>query len=159
MNMPPQSPISSGPSRYPYDFGASQSPPDNRWAGPSDAGVSKLYEAASQQAGSSNFNNNYMMQQQPSLDPSYLPFDGSDVNMSLQPLPANAPSSGFSGPGLPFRGLDYIRNYNPGYMMGNDQEGLWQTLDPGVFGLDPVLPFTLGDIAESQDGQRWEEQS
>lgn len=165
MNMPPQSPtvpVSSASSRFPYDFNASQSPPDNRWAGPSDPGVSSMYDPTTQQAGSPSFNNSFMMQQQPSLESSYLPFDGPDINMSMQPLPANAPSSGFSGPGLPFRGLDYIRNYNPGgYMMGTDQEGLWQTFDPGAFGLDPELPFTLGDIPESQDGngQRWEAQS
>ncbi|KAJ3531383.1 hypothetical protein NM688_g7583 [Phlebia brevispora] len=154
-------PVSSTSSRFSYDFNASQSPPDNRWAGPSESNVSKLYEAANQQTGTSNYSNGYMLQQQPSLDQSYLPFDGTggDMNMALQPLPANAPSSGFSGPGLPFRGLDYIRNYNPGgYMVGQDQEGLWQTFDPGAFGFDPEIPFTLGD-AETQDGQRWEGQS
>ena len=59
--------------------------------------------------------------------------------------------SGFGGPGLPFRGLDYIRNYNGGYTLGADQDGLWQTFDPGAFGLDPEIPFTLNDLPV--DGQ------
>lgn len=95
------------------------------------------------------------------MDSTYLPFDG-DMNMGLSPIATNAPSSGFSGPGLPFRAFDFIRNYNSGgggYPVSGDQEGLWQTFDPGAFGIDPEIPFTLGDAVESQEGQRWEAQS
>lgn len=62
------------------------------------------------------------------------------------------PSSTFDAVGLPFRGLDFIRNYNPsGYVTG-DQDSLWQSYDPGAFGYDPDLPFTLGDTPnEVQD--------
>ena len=60
-------------------------------------------------------------------------------------LSTTPPSSTFDAVGLPFRGLDFIRNYNPsGYMTG-DQDSLWQSYDPGAFGYDPDLPFTLGD--------------
>ena len=88
-----------------------------------------------------------------------MPFDNAGgLDMTLPAIPTNAPSPGFSGPGLPFRGLDYIWNYNPsGYML--DQEGLWQTFDPGAFGLDPEIPFTLGDINEQTDGQQWDGQT
>ncbi|KAG6833786.1 hypothetical protein H0H87_001218 [Tephrocybe sp. NHM501043] len=60
-----------------------------------------------------------------SLD--YPAYDAADLTMAG--LSVGSPSStNFAATGLPFRGLDYIRNYNP-----------------GAFGLDPDLPFTLGD--------------
>ena len=55
------------------------------------------------------------------------------------------PSAGFAAPGLPFHGLDYIRNYNPGAGAAfmNDKEQYWQSsLDS--FGMDPEIAFTLG---------------
>jgi hypothetical protein len=46
---------------------------------------------------------------------------------------------------LPFRGLDFIRNYSlSGYGAG-EQDSLWQSYDAGAFGYDPDLAFTLGD--------------
>lgn len=55
------------------------------------------------------------------------------------------PSSSFAAPGLPFPGLDYIRNYNTGtYEENND--ALWQAFDGGEFRFDPDLPFSLGDL-------------
>ena len=53
--------------------------------------------------------------------------------------------SGAYTAGLPFRGLDFIRNYNPSGYLAGDQDSLWQSYDPGAFGYDPDLPFTLGD--------------
>lgn len=124
------------------------------------------------------------------LDPSspYLPnFDGSDfggMGFSQGPQPTatsgggggtgtTPPSAGFAAPGLPFRGLDYIRNYDPtsgspnggGGGSGNgggngngggagssgspytlgEQEPYWQSnFDAGAFGMDPEMAFTLG---------------
>ena len=146
---PPQSPTGVS-NRFSYDFGVSQSPPEARWAGPGESssggyGAGYLVQQQAQQQA-----------QQQQVDSTYLPFESSTaaLDIGLPAIPTNAPSTGFSGPGLPFRGLDYIRNYNPnGYML--DQEGLWQTFDPGAFGLDPEIPFTLGDLSEQQEGQ-WE---
>ncbi|KAJ2933626.1 hypothetical protein H1R20_g3439, partial [Candolleomyces eurysporus] len=51
--------------------------------------------------------------------------------------------------GLPFRGLDYIRNFNMGGY-STDQDSLWQSYDPnGSFGYDPDLTFNLGDNSTS----------
>ena len=76
--------------------------------------------------------------------------------MNVPGLSTTPPSAGFPGPGLPFRGLDYIRNYNnTGYSIGTDQDGLWQTFDPNAFGIDPDIPFTLGDLTvDDPDGQQ-----
>ncbi|KDR83360.1 hypothetical protein GALMADRAFT_205370 [Galerina marginata CBS 339.88] len=76
----------------------------------------------------------------------------SDLGGGMAGLSTTPPSSTFAAVGLPFRGLDFIRNYNPsGYVTG-DQDSLWQSYDPGAFGYDPDLPFTLGDTtSELQD--------
>ncbi|KAG6820448.1 hypothetical protein H0H93_000444 [Arthromyces matolae] len=77
-----------------------------------------------------------------SLD--YSVFDSGDLN--LGGLAVSPPSlTSFASTGLPFRGLDYIRNFNTGGYSTNDQDSLWHSYDPGAFGLDPDLPFTLGD--------------
>lgn len=74
-----------------------------------------------------------------------------DVYQSYDPandissgLGMSSPTSAAYPTSLPFRGLDFIRNYNlSGY--GPEQDSLWQSYDPGAFGYDPDLPFTLGD--------------
>jgi len=83
----------------------------------------------------------------------FNPYSPLDVYQGYEPVVDLA--GGFSGPtpsptsatyptSLPFRGLDYIRNFNPnGY--ASDQDSLWQSYDPGAFGYDPDLPFTMGD--------------
>ena len=54
------------------------------------------------------------------------------------------PQSSFDALGLPFAGLDFIRNYtNSGYDMGQDQT--WKGFDGGEFRYDPDLPFSLGE--------------
>lgn len=62
-----------------------------------------------------------------------------------------APSSSFATAGLPFAGLDFIRNYTPG---GYDdgQDGLWQVFDGGEFRYDPDLPFSLGEFGMDNGG-------
>lgn len=86
------------------------------------------------------------------VDSSYVGYGGpSDMVSTLSGLSTTPPTASFDTPGLPFRGLDYIRNYNGGYSAGGDQDSLWQSFDPGAFGYDPDLPFTLPDIPA--DGQ------
>lgn len=84
------------------------------------------------------------------------PFDGyggydltSDFSGGLTGVSSSSPllSSSFAASGLPFRGLDYIRNYNPGGFATGDQDSLWQSYDPGAFGYDPELPFSLGETS------------
>ncbi|KAG6880071.1 hypothetical protein C0992_006883 [Termitomyces sp. T32_za158] len=78
----------------------------------------------------------------PSLD--YPAFDSGDSNVGG--LTVTSPSSThFAATGLPFRGLEYIRNFNSGGYSVNDQDSLWHSYDPGAFGFDPDLPFTLSD--------------
>ena len=71
----------------------------------------------------------------------------SDFSGGLTGLSSTPPSSSFAASGLPFRGLDFIRNYNPGGFATGDQDLLWQSYDPGAFGYDPELPFSLGETS------------
>lgn len=75
----------------------------------------------------------------------YGGFDAGDLSGGYTGLSTTPPSSSFNAAGLPFRGLDFIRNYNPSGYLPGDQDSLWQSYDPGAFGYDPDLPFTLGD--------------
>jgi len=74
-------------------------------------------------------------------------FSGGLTGLSSPPL-----SSSFPASGLPFRGLDYIRNYNPSGFATGDQDSLWQSYDPSAFGYDPELPFSLGETSNELDG-------
>ena len=145
----PQSPTSAVP---PYDYGLSQSPPDGRWNGQND--VNGLGQLAS--GSQPSFSGNGYAAPNPTIDTSYLTYPSQDLGMNVPGLSTTPPSAGFPGPGLPFRGLDYIRNYNnTGYSIGTDQDGLWQTFDPNAFGIDPDIPFTLGDLTvDDPDGQQ-----
>ena len=78
---------------------------------------------------------------------SYGPTLGSMLGLQ-QPLPGQGdspPTSSFATPGLPFAGLEFIRNYTPG-VFEEQQGGLWQGFDGGEFQLDPDLPFSLGEF-------------
>ena len=59
------------------------------------------------------------------------------------------PSSSFAANGLPFAGLDYLRNFNPG-TYDEPQENLWQGFDGNDFRYEPDLPFTFGDMHHSE---------
>ncbi|KAG5220790.1 zinc cluster transcription factor [Salix suchowensis] len=78
---------------------------------------------------------------------------------NLGALSTTPPSASFAAPGLPFPGLEYIRNYRSnGYSLSGEQDSLWHSYDPGAFGLDPDLPFTpFGDLnndTSNQEGHR-----
>lgn len=65
-------------------------------------------------------------------------------------------TEGFPAPGLPFRGLDFIKNYNTeatnNYPMA-DQD-LWQQgYDPMSFEYGPDVPFSLGDSTTDEQAQ------
>jgi hypothetical protein len=133
------------PPRFEYDYGLQSSPLSqsnpNPWNGNEEQRSSglDLYGSSSEAA---LYPNSYGYPT--SLD-GYPGYDASDLTMAG--LSVTPPSSSFAATGLPFRGLDYIRNYNPGGFPTNDQDVLWQSYDPGAFGYDPDLPFNLGDHA------------
>ena len=86
------------------------------------------------------------------IDPSWY---GSPSDVGYTHLSTTPPTSSFPAPGLPFLGLDYIRNYSTNGYSAIDQDSLWQTLDSGAFGIDPELPFTFGESPpELHEGQR-----
>lgn len=47
--------------------------------------------------------------------------------------------------GLPFHGLEYIRNYNGSNYMG-EPDSLWQSYDPGAFYDSSDIPLIFGDV-------------
>ncbi|KIY67354.1 hypothetical protein CYLTODRAFT_353365 [Cylindrobasidium torrendii FP15055 ss-10] len=61
-------------------------------------------------------------------------------------------TTSFDAPGLPFRGLDFLRNYNNAdepaapYLTAEQDSGLWQSYEPVNFDYVPELPFTLTDL-------------
>lgn len=80
------------------------------------------------------------------LDSSFF-YDGtSQFGVLPGSMASIAPSTHFPAPGLPFRGLDYIRNFDNGN--GNDgyQDTLAHTFDAGAFRLDPEIGFNLADF-------------
>ena len=78
------------------------------------------------------------------MDASYSGFDAGP-DLTLASLPTTPPTSSFSIGGLPFPGLDYIRNYNPGgFNVNGEQDWLWQSYDSHAFGVDPDIPFSVG---------------
>ncbi|GLB33579.1 putative fungal specific transcription factor [Lyophyllum shimeji] len=115
------------PPRFEYEYGLQSSPlvhsNPNPWNGSEEQRPSglDLYAAGSSEV--ALYPNTYGL---PSSLDAYPGYDGSDMTMAG--LSITPPSSSFAATGLPFRGLDYIRNYNT-----------------GAFGFDPDLPFNLGD--------------
>lgn len=155
----PQSPTVQIPnsSQYSYDFGMAQSPRDGSWGSQRPDSNGTIFEDASQ-AG-------YNMQNYSSGLPSNYMDQLNDLGSSMGSMAGSPPAlNGFVGPGLPFRGLDFIRNYNPSGYMSNDQDAWQASFDATNFGMDPELPFTLGDATigdlsvDGQDGgQQWTE--
>ena len=135
-----QSPITpnqpSPPRVYDYNYGVPPSALSQEsvqpWNGGSD------YTSSSQEQ-------MYSAYGYPSLDGGFGGYDPtSDLTNGLSASSTTPPSSVFAASGLPFRGLDYIRNYsNGGY--STDQDALWQSYDPTSFGYDPELTFGLAD--------------
>ncbi|KIJ70318.1 hypothetical protein HYDPIDRAFT_77537 [Hydnomerulius pinastri MD-312] len=141
----------------PYDYSMHHSPlasaGGHQWeSGPGERHSRGVDMYASGSQGSALPYATYEQHASSSIDPSW--YNGSD--MGYTNLSTTPPTSSFTAPGLPFLGLDYIRNYNSnGYTVGGDQESLWQTFDAGAFGLDPELPFTLGETpSEIHEGQQ-----
>lgn len=128
----------------PHDYTMHQSPlassGGHQWdAGPGDRRTVDTYAPGSQPSSLS-----YATYERSSsgIDPAWYS-NCSDVGYTQ--LSTTPPTSSFPAPGLPFLGLDYIRNYNTNGYSTSDQDPLWQTFDAGAFGIDPELPFTFGE--------------
>ena len=146
----PVSPISGVPSpiRYEFDFSASpgQGPfgsqhAHERWpygepfpTSPQSILPTGTYEPPS------------------TVDPSFLGYcpPSSQVSTDLFGT-SNTTTAGSSFvPGLPFHGLDYLRNFDPD---GGEKDALGQGFDAGAFQYDPEIPFTLPDLDANRAGQ------
>lgn len=180
--MPPASPISPTTPHPDFNFVNGNSP-SNSWqaaAAPSPGNGMDLFpDLAYGGDGSSGLylpSNNHSYGLFPGLDTSYLGYDGGG-DMSGNLVPNTPVTSLFDGPGLPFKGFDYIRNYNHheqqpgmghggsgggsgGRSMGSDGTGafdssmdaMWKSYDPSAFEFDPGMPFNLAGGFGDLDG-------
>ncbi|KAG1753815.1 fungal-specific transcription factor domain-containing protein [Suillus paluster] len=146
---PPLSPLHVS---SPYDYSMHHSPlissSTRQWdTNPAEPRGVDLYSSSSQT--SSLPYANY----EPSRSNTDATWYGGSSDHGYSTLSSTPPTASFAAPGLPFLGLDYIRNYNPNsFSVGVDPDSLWQSFDAGAFGYDPELPFTLGE-AELHEGQ------
>jgi hypothetical protein len=85
----------------------------------------------------------------------YYPYDdgsGLGMNMGLNNVGA-LPNPTFAGPGLPFTGLDFIRNYSTGGFSNTADDALWQSIDPRAFHVEPDGPWSLMDLPPIEETQ------
>lgn len=130
--------------RYDFDYGLQSNlnfSGGQQWSGNGQAGG--MYQSNSQDS-SMPFSPTGGYMSPLDIYPNYEDMSGS-LGLSTTP-----PTSSFAAPGLPFRGLEFIRNYTSGIYSNGDnymgeQESLWQSYDPVAFEYNPDLPFTLGD--------------
>jgi len=146
--VPPVSPIhSSSSSHFDYDYPIQTSlgQQGSRW---NNIDGQTLDGFSAQDAGAFTTFNPYASP----VDGSFTGFDTGEMGNAISGLSTTPPSSTFAT-GLPFSGLEFIRNYNPGGYSTGEQDALWHSYDPGAFGFDPELPFTLCDLTtEGQEG-------
>ena len=189
LNLPRSPTVQIPGQRYEYEFGLGS--PSDRWTSPAvDANELKFFPSGSgsqqQQSqnpplGASAFGHGHSRSfsgpgQLPGLDttsPYISGFNGGEYGgggMGFSPAPPTGgtgttpPSAGFAAPGLPFHGLDFIRNYDPAASSGSagagpsyvtDQEQYWQN-SYDSFGADPDIPFTFGgDFTSDGSTQSW----
>ncbi|KAG9219210.1 hypothetical protein CCMSSC00406_0001620 [Pleurotus cornucopiae] len=152
--------VTSPSTSFNYDFNMHPAPltqmQSQPWPSTSDNRGPDLFPPSTHDANMSyNGFNTY-----PSpYDSSFLNYEPSTDMGNLGTLSTTPPSASFAAPGLPFSGLEYIRNYRSnGYSLSGEQDSLWHSYDPGAFGLDPDLPFTpFGDLnndTPNQEGHR-----
>jgi hypothetical protein len=148
-SVPPLSPLHVS---SPYDYSMHHSPlassSTHQWdANPSESRGIDMYSSPTQSHSFPYVN----YEAQSNTD---TPWYSGSSDQRYSALSTTPPSASFAAPGLPFPGLDYIRNYNSnGYSVGGDPDSVWHTFD-GTFGFDPELQFTLGDApSELHEGQ------
>jgi hypothetical protein len=85
------------------------------------------------------------------IDGSYSTYEMAS-DMTLAGLSITPPGSSFAVTGLPFCGLEYIRNYSSTGFNPTGEDSLWRSYDPVAFGLEPDIPFTIAEPgSEMQD--------
>jgi hypothetical protein len=147
----PVSPVGGVPSpaRYEFDFSSSTS------QGPFSAqqgGERWGYENDQFPGSSHSMVPGGSYEQPPTVDPSYLVYGSSAVGSDFfgsSSSAAPAAGSSYLAGGLPFHGLDYLRNFDP---EGAEQETLGQGFDAGAFRYDPEIPFALSELSKDQSG-------
>jgi hypothetical protein len=145
-NYTPISPVQTASTHYDYDYNPHSTPLNSsnpqQWGSNEDPHLDMYSGGPSDTSVYPNTSGAYGY-----TSPVDAPFPGYETmsdHMMSGPS-GTPPSSSFAVSTLPFRGLDYIRNYNPGGYPASEQDSLWQSFDPGAFGFDPDLPFSLSD--------------
>ncbi|KAI0301814.1 fungal-specific transcription factor domain-containing protein [Multifurca ochricompacta] len=142
----PVSPVGGmpSPSRYDFDFSASSPHGFERWG----------YDGDQFPRTSQSMTATGTYEQPSTVDPSYLAYaapSSSQVSSDFFGTPiATTTGPSFLAAGLPFHGLDYLRNFDPD---GGEQDALGQGFDVGAFRYDPELPFTLPELPTEPTGQ------
>jgi hypothetical protein len=145
-NYTPISPVQTASLQYDYDYNPHSNPLSHSnsqpWGSNEDPRGLDMYSNGPETSLYPNTSGTYGY-----TSPVDAPFPGYETlsDHMMPGLSGTPPSSSFAVSTLPFRGLDYIRNYNPGGYSASEQESLWQSFDPSAFGYDPDLPFSLGD--------------
>ncbi|KAJ6599296.1 fungal-specific transcription factor domain-containing protein [Mycena vulgaris] len=142
----PLSPTNA-PGQYEYEYGMQSSPLSHgnsapHWNGSGEPQGVDIYPS------NMSYSSNAYSGGYDAVDSRSYTYGTSDLGGgNIVELSSTPPIASFAAPGLPFRGLEFIRNYGNGggYSMG-DQDALWHSYDPGAFEYNPDLPFTLGDM-------------
>ena len=144
----PVSPVGGIPSPARYDFDFSSSTSQGPF-GTQQGGERWGYDNDQFPASSQNMVPGGTYEQPSTVDPSYLAYGNSAVTDFFGSSTSPAAGSFLAG-GLPFHGLDYLRNFDP---EGGEQDALGQGFDAGAFRYDPEIPFTLSELNKDQASQ------
>jgi hypothetical protein len=123
--------------------------PSQEWAVPSpnDPNRNMLYPSPSQDPNNLLFGNG-----QAPPNGFYYPFD----EAGALAMDGALPNPAFAASGLPFTGLDFIRNYPPDGYASTLDDSLWQAIDPRAFQFENEAPWLLADLPpiEEQGGHQ-----
>lgn len=164
---PPLSPMSrapSGHSSFEFDFSmpstasnpnpfAQQNADNGHWDGQSGQsnGANGIGMFTNGGQGNENVFQPTSAYDMPSsaLDSSFFSYDNntsSQLGVGFPGMASIAPSTHFPAPGLPFRGLDFIRNFDTGNEGYQTQDSMGIGFDAGAFRMDPEIGFNLADF-------------
>jgi hypothetical protein len=146
----PVSPVGGVPSPVRYEFDFSVSPRQGPF-GSQQAPERWPYEGEPFPTSSQSNLPTDTYEPPSTVDPSFLDYCPPSSQVSTDIFgTSNTTTSSLFVPGLPFHGLDYLRNFDPD---GGEKDALGQGFDAGAFQCDPEIPFTLPDLAADRTGQ------